>query len=188
MPSTLPSLQARLDALQETHKATLQLINRLVSLKLEPGSLPSTTTPPDARTELTAEIHDRLKCEDEDLEIASQEVQDSASNLSASSHRDGEREKTQALLAIQVTKLREDFNQYVPSSRDTARLILPARGHDSALPKSNPNATHERPAPRNASSSSPRARLTLTRLPPPAAGHRTDPGPAATRRSRRPRT
>jgi protein transport protein SEC20 len=118
MPSTLPSLQARLDALQETHKATLQLISRLISLKLEPGSLPSNTTAPDARSELTAEIHDRLKCEDEDLEIASQEVQDSTvSALSASSHRDGAREKTQALLAIQVTKLREDFNQYVPHAK-----------------------------------------------------------------------
>jgi protein transport protein SEC20 len=114
MPSTLPSLQARLDALQETHKATLQLISRLTSLKIEPGSLPSNTADPDARSELIAEIHDRLKREDEDLEIASQEVQDSAvSDLSASAHRDSDREKAQALLAIQVAKLREDFNQYV---------------------------------------------------------------------------
>jgi protein transport protein SEC20 len=120
MPSALPSLQGRLDALQETHKATLQLISRLVSLKLEPGSLPSNTTAPDARSELTAEIHDRLKREDEDLEIASQEVQDTAvSDLSASAHRDRERERTQALLAIQVAKLREDFNQYVRSPPKT---------------------------------------------------------------------
>jgi hypothetical protein len=114
MPSTLPSLQARLDALQETHKATLLLINRLISLKLEPGSLPSNQSAPDARAELTAEIHHRLKSEDEGLEIASQEVQDAAGpDLSSSTHRDSERVRTQALLAIQVAKLREDFNQYV---------------------------------------------------------------------------
>jgi protein transport protein SEC20 len=119
MPSTFPSLQARLDALQETHKATLQLINRLASLKLQPGSLPANTTTPDARSELTAEIHDRLKREDEQLEIASQEVQDSTvSDLSASAHRDGERDRVQALLAIQVAKLREDFNQYVLMYRE----------------------------------------------------------------------
>ena len=69
MPSALPSLQARLDALQDTHKATLQLISRLTSLKVEPGSLPPNPASPDARSELTAEIHDRLKREDEDLEM-----------------------------------------------------------------------------------------------------------------------
>jgi protein transport protein SEC20 len=110
MSSRLQALEVRLATLHDTHKSTVQLINRLSNLKFQPGSLPLAEDEGNVRNELTTEIHDNLKKEDDELEILRQEVQESAyTNHSTSSSRDSEREKEQSRLAIQIARLSEDF-------------------------------------------------------------------------------
>ncbi|KAF2675460.1 hypothetical protein BT63DRAFT_409545 [Microthyrium microscopicum] len=108
--SQLQSLEARLTALHETHKTTLQLITRLANLKFQPGSLSLSNDGENVQTELTSEIHEGLKKEDEELEILKQEVQDVTTlDHGATARRDTQKGKEQARLAVQLARLGEDF-------------------------------------------------------------------------------
>jgi protein transport protein SEC20 len=104
----LQSLEDRLNVLHETHKTTLQLISRLANIKFQPGSISLDTEAGNVRQELTAEIHENLKKEDEELEILKQEVQDTTES---SSRRDPRREQEQTRLSVHVARIEEDFKQ-----------------------------------------------------------------------------
>lgn len=112
------SLEASLVLLSERLKTTSQLITRLSNLKFQPGSLPAA----DAESgtvlrELTTEIHDSLKRQEDDLEVLRQEVQESGLGYSSTAgRRDSERDKEQARLLVQIARLGEDFKQCVSIS------------------------------------------------------------------------
>lgn len=75
---SFPSLTARLAALQETTRSVQTLITRLANLEFAPGSVPLDLgeDEDDVAAELSAEIHQTLKEQEEDLELLEQEVED----------------------------------------------------------------------------------------------------------------
>lgn len=103
--ANISSLETRLNALHESHKRTLQLVSRLANFKFQPGSPSLASEDTNVRTELTAEIHESLKKEDEELEILKQEVQDFTESTS---RRDARREQEQTRLNVQVARIGED--------------------------------------------------------------------------------
>lgn len=108
------ALTARLTPLFETLKQTQQLITRLSKLSTPPGASSSNPEEGDARVELSAEIHQSLKEQEEDYELLRQEVEDQTDiSISSSSARrkDSGREKTD--LASQITRLGEDLKMCV---------------------------------------------------------------------------
>jgi protein transport protein SEC20 len=122
MTTTAQSLTARLSALSDSHKTTLQLIQRLSKLSFQPGSTPLNTEEGDVRIELTSDIHESLKQQEEDLELLRQEIEDWAwedpqhaahslrrkdSDRDTSREKDREREKLR--IRIQVARLGEDL-------------------------------------------------------------------------------
>ncbi|KAL8791541.1 MAG: hypothetical protein Q9195_005869 [Heterodermia aff. obscurata] len=103
------NLNAQLRSLFETHKQTLQLINRLAKLQIQPGSSALTS---DARIELGAEIHQSLKEQEEGFELLRQEVEDSTINsgwVSATRRKHSDKERDRTDLATQVTRLGENL-------------------------------------------------------------------------------
>ncbi|KAF2742587.1 hypothetical protein M011DRAFT_412200 [Sporormia fimetaria CBS 119925] len=106
----LPSAQtltARLDALSDSNKATLLLIQRLSKLEFQPGT---SQEGGDVRQELSAEIHENLKQLDEEVELLQQEVEDVLKTGQAtSSRRDSTRDTEKSRLAVLLTRLTEDL-------------------------------------------------------------------------------
>lgn len=74
------ALQDRLNALQETTAQVKELIDRLARLDFQPGSVPlpenNDGDDENAATELSAEINQILREEEEDLELLVEEVTD----------------------------------------------------------------------------------------------------------------
>ncbi|KAJ9164926.1 Protein transport protein sec20 [Coniochaeta hoffmannii] len=71
------SLQDRLSALQETTSQLSSLITRLSSLKFQPGSVPLDSSPEsNVAAELSSEISQVLREEEEDLELLREEITD----------------------------------------------------------------------------------------------------------------
>ncbi|KAI9834727.1 MAG: hypothetical protein M1819_002812 [Sarea resinae] len=106
------TLTARLTSLSNAHKLTVQLISRLAKLPIQPGSSALNPEEADARVELSAEIHQSLKDQDEELELLRQEVEDCVgSGISGGGRRgaDGEKDRERARLGAQVTRLEEDL-------------------------------------------------------------------------------
>ncbi|KAL9604847.1 MAG: hypothetical protein Q9219_000295 [cf. Caloplaca sp. 3 TL-2023] len=100
------TLITRLQPLRDAHQKTLQLIHRLSKLS---ASLDSEAD--DDRVELSSEIHQHLKEQEEDFEILRQEFEDqtnTASWASAVRRRDSDRGRVQTDLAAEVTRLGED--------------------------------------------------------------------------------
>lgn len=110
------ALNARLTLLSESLKQTQQLISRLSKLPTQLGSSPSNPEDGDARVELSAEIHQSLKEQEEDFASLRQEAEDqtNSSDWSSTAGRRGsgkEKEKTDR--ASQITRLGEDLKMYV---------------------------------------------------------------------------
>ena len=116
IPSTsmsITSVQARLNPLFDSLKQTQLLISRLSKLPSIPGSSPNNPDEGDARVELSNEIHQSLKEQEEDFELVRQEAED----LTNSSHwarrrdssKDTNREKERNDLLSQLAKLGEDL-------------------------------------------------------------------------------
>ena len=108
--------EARLTTLFESLKQVQQLITRLSKLPAQPGSSPANPDEGDARIELGAEIHQRLKEQEEDFELIRQEVADQTATSSWSSAgrpRNSGRGSADADLAAQVTTFGEDLKTYV---------------------------------------------------------------------------
>lgn len=109
------ALHVRLTPLFESLKQTQQLITRLSKLPAQPGSSPSNPEEGDARVELSAEIHQSLKEQEEDFELLRQEVEDqtNTSSWSASARRrDSGRDREKTDLSTLVTRLGEDLKTY----------------------------------------------------------------------------
>lgn len=114
------SLSSRLQALSDTYKHTLDLIQRLQKLPATPGSLSSDE---DQRTELATEIHQTLKEQEDTLEIISQEIDDGIVENGAGGgrwtgggsimrRRDSERERERERNAATIARLGEDLKAY----------------------------------------------------------------------------
>ena len=151
------SLQARLAPLFDSLKQTQNLINRLSKLPSTLGSAPSNPDEGDTRIELSSEIHQTLKEQEEDFELIWQEAED-LSTISSwarrrDSGRDSNKEKERNDLASQVAKLGEDLKMYVPlwpcritsACCDTDRCIVIEPELSSAKRNSKPNATSKPP-------------------------------------------
>jgi protein transport protein SEC20 len=97
-------VSSNLATLVTAHKKTLHLIHRLQRLPAQPGSFNSET---DARVELSAEIHQNLKEQGEELELLRQEVEEYSNGGARrrSSEKAQERERTVGTVA----KLEEDL-------------------------------------------------------------------------------
>lgn len=73
---SLEGLQERLTALQETTAQLKNLIDRLQNTRFQPGSVPLFAGEENDATELSAEISQILREEDEDLELLQEEIED----------------------------------------------------------------------------------------------------------------
>lgn len=90
--ASFESLQERLAALQETTGQLRELIDRLASIQFQPGSVPLSTSDEDnVATELSTEIGQILREEEEDLELLNEEIIDLRSGRPGS---DAEHRKT----------------------------------------------------------------------------------------------
>lgn len=108
---SIPNLTGRLQTIYDVHKQTLHLIHRLSKLQATPGSSFLDPEADDARLELSAEIHQSLKEQEEEFELLRQEVEDQTNTVSWTSsarRRDSERERERTGLAAQVARLGED--------------------------------------------------------------------------------
>lgn len=122
----LRSLSARLQPLSNAHKQTVHLIHRLSKLPATPGSSSLGSEAEDARLELSTEIHQSLKEQEEELEILRQEIEDQTNTASWNSRtrrRDSVRERERTDLAAEVTRLGEDQKLWVHTA-----MTLGARG------------------------------------------------------------
>lgn len=97
---TVIPLPARLLSLKDARKTTNNLITRLSRLHDNANSS-------EARVELSAEIHQLLREQEEELELLQQEVEDIIVG------RDREREAEKARLEVSVQRLVEDLRLYV---------------------------------------------------------------------------
>lgn len=111
------SLSARLQALQDTYKSTLTLIQRLQKLPSTPGTFTSSDSDP--RLELSSEIHQSLKEQENDLEVLRQEVEDATTNYTGGyigsgsvRRRNSEQVAERQRAAAMVAKLGEDLKMY----------------------------------------------------------------------------
>ncbi len=106
------SLSARAALLSEANKHTLHLIHRLARLPAQPGSSPLNSEAGDARLELTAEIHQSLKEQEEQFELLQQELEDlpdTGRGTLSSRRRDTDKDRVRSSLVAQVTRLGEDL-------------------------------------------------------------------------------
>jgi len=109
------ALNARLTSLFESLKQTQNLITRLSKLPTQPGSSPSNPEEGDARVELSAEIHQSLKEQEEDFDLLRQGVEDQTNSVDWSSSarpRGSGRDRERTDLASQITRLGEDLKMY----------------------------------------------------------------------------
>lgn len=70
------AVSSRLAALQESNAQLKDLIDRLASIKFQPGSIPLDDDENNVMTELTAEIQQTIREQDEDFELLQEEVYD----------------------------------------------------------------------------------------------------------------
>ena len=107
------SIQARLNPLIESLKQTQHLISRLSKLPSTPGSSSNNPDEGDARVELSSEIHQSLKEQEEDFELVRQEAEDLTNNSNWARRRDTDRdvnkERERNNLISQVAKFGEDL-------------------------------------------------------------------------------
>ena len=106
------SLNTRTTSLFEANKQTLHLIHRLARLPAQPGSSPLNPDAGDARLELSAEIHQNLKEQDEQFELLQQEVAEisgTGSGAVSSRRRNTLQDTERTSLTAQVVRLGEDL-------------------------------------------------------------------------------
>ncbi len=111
---TPATLSARLTSLYDVHRQTLHLITRLSKLPIQPGSSSLDPEEADARIELSAEIHQNLKDQEEELELLRQEVEDltNPTSWTGSRRRDSDKDREYTSLVAQVARLGEDLKLY----------------------------------------------------------------------------
>lgn len=108
----IQSLSTRTTSLSDANKKTLHLIHRLARLPAQPGSSPLNPDAGDARLELSAEIHQNLKEQDEQFELLQQEVEEISGTRSgavSSRRRNTNQDTERTNLSAQVIRLGEDL-------------------------------------------------------------------------------
>jgi protein transport protein SEC20 len=70
------SLSERLTVLQESNAQLKELIDRLAIIKFQPGSVPLDATKENVVGEITVEIQQTLRDQEEDFEVLQEEVYD----------------------------------------------------------------------------------------------------------------
>ena len=109
------ALQARLQPLFESLKRTQQLIARLSKLPAQPGFLLNDSNG-ESRDELSDEIHQSLKEQEDEFDLIQQEAEDLTGSSSWARRKDSgsshSRERERADLASLVTRLGEDLKMY----------------------------------------------------------------------------
>lgn len=70
------SLSERLTALQESNAQLKDLIDRLATINFQPGSVPLDTTKENVVGEITVEVQQTLRDQEEDFELLQEEVYD----------------------------------------------------------------------------------------------------------------
>lgn len=106
------SLSTRAISLFEANKQTLHLIHRLARLPAQPGSSPLNPDAGDARLELSAEIYQNLKEQEEQFELLQQEVEelsDLGTRTASSRRRNTDQDRERTSLTAQVVRLGEDL-------------------------------------------------------------------------------
>ncbi|KAL8643026.1 MAG: hypothetical protein Q9228_000371 [Teloschistes exilis] len=106
---SVQSLNARLQPLFDAHKQTVHLIQRLSKSPATPGSNSLDPDAINARLELSTEIHQSLKEQEEEFELLRQEIEDQTSWTTAARRRNNEKERERTDLAAQVARLGEDL-------------------------------------------------------------------------------
>jgi protein transport protein SEC20 len=108
------SLAARLQALADTYRNTLTLIQRLQKIPSTPATFSNPESDP--RLELSSEIHQSLKEQEDELETLRQEVEDATAIHSgvyigggSLRRRNSEQVRERERLAALVAKLGEDL-------------------------------------------------------------------------------
>lgn len=106
------NLGTRITSLFEANKQTLHLIHRLARLPAQLGSSSLNPDAGDARLELSAEIHQNLKEQDEQFELVQQEVEeisDTGRGAISSRRRNTNQDEERTSLTAQIIRLGEDL-------------------------------------------------------------------------------
>lgn len=129
---SLESLQKRLTTLQETTSHIQTLIARLASFKFPPGAIPLNQGSLDTvATELSNEIHDTLKEQNNDFELLEQEIKDSPGGRKGS---DAETNKLRLL--ERATRTQQELKQFVPPYIPNAKIFSNNPQRPVCLPQS----------------------------------------------------
>lgn len=141
---SLESLQKRLTTLQETTSHIQTLIARLASFKFPPGAIPLNQGSLDTvATELSNEIHDTLKEQNNDFELLEQEIKDSPGGRKGS---DAETNKLRLL--ERATRTQQELKQFVLPYIPNARNLANNPQRPICLPQSSTSRkTQPRPLP-----------------------------------------
>lgn len=174
--ASFDSLQERLAALQETTGQLRELIDRLANIQFQPGSVPLTTSDEDnVATELSTEISQILREEEEDLELLQEEIIDLRSGRPGSDaeHRKTRLKEGAQRLQSELNHCRTDFRKAQLSARRSLEaaqklerdlLLASYAASASAASTSRPRATTTRSTcARSASWSATRARSSRSR-------------------------
>ncbi len=87
------SLVQRLDALQKSNVQLKDLIKRLATINLQPGSVPLEEENDNVLDELTLEIHQTLKDQEEDFELLQEEVEEWDAGMRRKQRQELDKEK-----------------------------------------------------------------------------------------------
>ncbi|GAB7354116.1 hypothetical protein MBLNU459_g4680t1 [Dothideomycetes sp. NU459] len=106
---SIQQVSASLAALSDSIKATYQLIGRLSKLNIQPGSA-AQEEDGDVRLEITQDIHDGLKQNEDSLEALKQEAED-LTTTGGGSHRrrDSTKDRERVRIAAQLARLEEEL-------------------------------------------------------------------------------
>ncbi|KAI9695629.1 MAG: hypothetical protein M1820_008476 [Bogoriella megaspora] len=175
MPSATLTLAQRIQSLSDNVKQTSTLITRLSNLKFQPGSTAGDAN--DVRVELSGDIHESLKQQEEELELLRQEIEDLSVGVPVAGpqkgrRRDsGEKGRERARLGALVGRLGEDLKQahllFRHAQLNARRSSTRAKHQERALLLSSlrsPPSTSPRPSSPSSSPPPPRHR---TPKPPP---------------------
>lgn len=102
------SLSDRLSELQETNAQLKSLIDRLTNLKFQPGSIPLDDEEGNVMTELSAEIYQTLKDQDEDFINLEEDILD-VNLLLPGAEFDEKKER----FDVHMKKAQQEFKSYV---------------------------------------------------------------------------
>ncbi|KAI4263457.1 MAG: hypothetical protein L6R42_001400 [Xanthoria sp. 1 TBL-2021] len=134
---SLQHVNARLQPLNDAHRQTIQLIHRLSKHSVPLGSSPLN---PDVRLELSTEIHQNLKEQEEELELLRQEVEDQAISTgwtSSARRRNSGKEREHTETIAQVARLAEDLklarSQFRKAQLQAKRSVEAAKRREREL-------------------------------------------------------